>query len=163
QLIDGTNERTLWAEQYDRELKDVFTVQSDIAVRIAQTLGAALSLIEQQHIQKQPTESLQAYQLFLRSQAIPRHVGKTNEEAMRLLQEAIDIDPKYGLAVAWLAYRQGLQSYIGSPQYLQKGIDNARKALAIDPNLAEGHFALASGEMLQARLASARISFMKAL
>ena len=163
QLVNSDTERTIWAEQYDRELKDIFAVQSDIAIRIAQALGAVLSPSEQEHIEKRPTDNLEAYQLFLQSQAIPRRVGKENLRAIGILQKAIAMDSRFALALAWLAYRQVLQSYLDNEQYLDLGIENAHRALSIDPNLAEAHFALASGYGAKDQSAQARLSFMKAL
>ena len=61
ELVDPQTERTLWSEQYDRELKDIFAVQSEIALRIARTLGAKLSATNQEHIEKRPTDNLEAY------------------------------------------------------------------------------------------------------
>ena len=163
QLVNSDTERTIWAEQYDRELKDIFAVQSDIAIRIANALGAVLSPSEQEHIEKRPTDNLEAYQLFLQSQAIPRRVGKENLRAIGILQKAMEMDSRFALALAWLAYRQVLQSYLDNEQYLDLGIENAHRALSIDPNLAEAHFALASGYWEKEQSAQARLSFMKAL
>ena len=163
QLVNSDNERTIWAEQYDRELKDIFAVQNDVAIRIAHALGAVLSPSEQEHIEKRPTDNLEAYQLFLQSQAIPRRVGEENLRAIGILQKAMTMDSHFALALAWLAYRQELQSYLDSQQYLDLGIENAHRALSIDPNLAEAHFALASGYWGKDQSAQARLSFMKAL
>src|SRR5262249_7871015 len=106
ELIDTRNEHTVWAEQYDRELKDVFAVQSDIAVRIAQTLGVALSQSEREHIDKPPTGNIAAYKLYLESQALPLSVSKDNLHAIEMLQKAWAMDPQFALALAKISYRQ---------------------------------------------------------
>lgn len=163
ELVDAHNQRTIWAEQYDRELKDIFAVQSDIAVRIASALGAALSPSEREHIEKRPTEDMAAYQLYLQAQALPLNVREDNLRAIQMLHKAFTMDPRFALALAHIAYRQVFQGYFGDSLYLDLGIESARQALSIDPNLADAHFCLGSAHSIKGELTKARLSFLKAL
>jgi serine/threonine protein kinase len=163
ELIDSKTERTLWAEQYDRVLKDIFAVQSDIATRIAGKLGAALSPAEQQNIERRPTENLEAYQLYLQSGALPLSDRKDNLKAIALLQKAVALDPRFALAIARMSYRQQFESFLGQPEYANLAVESALKALAIDPNLPQAHFSLASAYWQKGQVAQARLSFLKAL
>jgi eukaryotic-like serine/threonine-protein kinase len=163
ELVETRNERTVWAEQYDRELKDIFAVQSDIAVRIAQALGAALSQSEREHIDKPPTGNMAAYQLYLESQALSLSVSKDNLQAIHMLQKAWAMDPQFALALAKISYRQMFQAYLGDPRYGDLAIESSRQAVSIDPSLAEAHFALASAYMIKGERSKARFSFLKAL
>ncbi len=163
ELVDTGNDHTVWAEQYNRELKDIFAVQSDIAVRIAQALGAALSQSEREHIDKPPTRNMAAYQLYLESLALPLAASKDNLQAIQMLRKAWTMDPQFALALARISYRQMFQAYLGDPHYGDRAIETARKALSIDPNLAEAHFALASAYWEKGESSKARFSFLKAL
>ncbi len=162
-LVDTHNQRTIWAEQYDRELKDIFAVQSDIAVRIATALGAALSPAEREHIEKRPTQDMAAYQLYLQAAALPLNVREDNLLAIEMLQKAFTMDSRFALALARIAYRQVFLGYFGDSHYLDLGIENARQALAIDPNLAEAYFSLGSAYSIKGEHTKARLSFLKAL
>ncbi len=163
ELVDAHNQRTIWAEQYDRELKDIFAVQSDIAVRIANALGAALSPSEREHIEKRPTENMAAYELYLQARALPMNIREDNFRAIEMLQKAFTMDSRFALALAHIAYRQGFQGYFGDSNYLDLGVESARQALSIDPNLAEAHFSLGSAYSIKGELTKARLSFLKAL
>ena len=162
-LVDAHSQRTIWAEQYDRELKDIFAVQSDIAVRIATALGAALSPSEREHIEKRPTEDMAAYQLYLQAEALPLNVREENLRAIEMLQKAFTMDPRFALALAHTAYRQVFQGYFGDSHYLDLGVESARQALSIDPNLADAHFSLGSAYSIKGEQTKARLSFLKAL
>jgi serine/threonine protein kinase len=163
ELVNPDSEQTIWAEQYDRELKDIFAVQSDIAIHIADALGAALSQSEKQHIEQRPTQNMAAYELYLQAQALPLNESKENLRAIQMLQKAFAMDSGFALALARASYRQMFQAYLGDPNYLNLGIESARQALSIDPNLAEAHFSLASSYSIKGELSKARLSFLKAL
>jgi len=160
ELVNADSEQTIWAEQYDRELKDIFAVQSDIAIHIADALGAALSQSEKQHIEQRPTQDMAAYELYLQAQALPLDERKENLRAIQMLQKAFAMDSGFALALAHAAYRQ---AYLNDPNYLTLGVESARQALSIDPNLAEAHFSLASSYWIKGELSKARLSFLKAL
>lgn len=163
ELVDASNEQTMWSEQYDRELKDVFAVQSDIAVSIAKTLGASLSQSEQERIEKRPTKNMVAYQLYLQSQDLSLGATEENLRAIQKLQDAFAMDPQFALALAQMGYRQTYQGYLGDRHFVEAGIESARRALAIDPDLAEAHFVLGTAYWEKGQIAKARWSFLKAL
>jgi eukaryotic-like serine/threonine-protein kinase len=151
QLIDTQTDTQIWAEQYDRKVEDIFTVQSEIAQTIAAQLKATLSTDEKAEIWRQPTQDLQAYDLYLRGRAVFRGGGgpMTREnwnEAVSLLNRAIARDPKFTLAycllneVYLLRYRFGENH---SPQYLAAAKDVAETALRLEPNREEARLALA--------------------
>jgi serine/threonine protein kinase/Flp pilus assembly protein TadD len=151
QLIDTQTDTQIWAEQYDRKVEDIFTLQSEIAQTIAAQLKATLSTDEKAEIWRQPTQDLQAYDLYLRGRAVFRGGGgpMTRENwnaAVSLLNRAIARDPKFTLAycllneVYLLRYRFGENH---SPQYLAAAKDAAETALRLEPNREEARLALA--------------------
>jgi serine/threonine protein kinase/Tfp pilus assembly protein PilF len=145
QLIDARTDEHLWAEAYDRDLKDVFAIQSEVAQQIAAALRAALSPAEKKRIEQSPTRNLAAYDLYLKGRELYNHYVKAdNEEAIGLFQKALELDPGFAPAYAGLAdgYAQGAQRF-GMPQsFLATSLEMSRKAIALDPELAEGHKAL---------------------
>ncbi len=154
QLIDAHTDSHLWAQNYDRDLKDVFAVQSDVAEKVADALKAKLLPAEAARIASVPTQNQEAYDLFLQAKYLftnqlqnssakdPVDVGK---RAAALYQRAIIADPDFALAYAWLSY---LQSYLhwynvdNSPALVDAARENAQKALALQPELPEAHLAV---------------------
>ena len=106
QLIDAKNEQSIWADQYDRELNDIFAVQTDVALRIAGALQATLIPDERQRVEKRPTENLAAYELYLKSQQLPISEREPNVQAIEMLRQALELDPQF--AVANRGWRIGL-------------------------------------------------------
>jgi TolB-like protein len=113
QLIDAKADRHLWAKNYDREMKDIFAVQSELATQIAGALHVSLSPREQVRLARKPTENLEAYDLLLRHQelfngsvASMRFVGMVPERA-KLLERAVQLDPDFALAWARLGVEYG--------------------------------------------------------
>ena len=163
EVVDPRNDRAVWSEQYDRELKDIFAVQSDVALRIADALEATLSANERERVEKRPTQNVEAYQLYLRAEDLSSGDSKQNLEAVQLLQQAVQKDPNFAVAQAAMAYRQIYQAYFDDARYIDTGMEMARKALALDPNLAGAHFALAAGYSLKGHASDARLSLLKTL
>ena len=107
QLIDTQTDAQIWAEQYDRKLEDIFALQSELAQTIAAQLKATLSTGEKAEIWRQPTQDLQAYDLYLRARAALRGEGgviprENWNVAVTLLNRAIARDPKFTLAYCLL-------------------------------------------------------------
>ena len=108
QLIDANTDKHLWAKSYDRELKDIFAIQSELATEIARSLRVSLDPQEQARLAKRPTENLEAYDLFLKHQELVNRsagtvAGVTNvKERMALLYKTVELDPKFALAWARL-------------------------------------------------------------
>jgi tetratricopeptide (TPR) repeat protein len=164
ELLDTSTQQTLWSEQYDRELADVFAVQSDIALRVARALSASLSPGERARLDKRPTSNAEAYQLYLRAN---ERSFRLNREMVfagnALLKQALALDPTFAAAKARLAYRTLFLSDYGSPKYVDEAITLAQEAIRLDPALAYGHFALGTAYYLKGRYAQARLSLLRAL
>jgi serine/threonine protein kinase/Tfp pilus assembly protein PilF len=145
QLIDAKRDKHLWANTYDRDLKDVFEVQSDVAIQIAGALEAEFSPEEQERIEKKPTGDLAAYDYYLRGREYAlRYTKEDNERAIGLYQEALSLDPNYALAYAGIAsaYSQRFFRFGFAPAWVDSGIAVAERSLSIDPDLALAHLAL---------------------
>jgi TolB-like protein/Tfp pilus assembly protein PilF len=158
EVVDPNTEQTRWSNQYDGELNDIFSVQSDIALHVARALSTTLSQDERTRVEKKPTQNLKAYQLYLRALD-----AETNAATIELLQKALALDPAFAAAKASLSYKLLLRSLVDGPKYLEQSVTQAEQAIRLDPSLAYGHFALASGFMLKGAAAQARLSFLRAL
>jgi non-specific serine/threonine protein kinase len=137
QLVDATTDFPLWAERYDRELKDVFDVQEEIARSIAQALRITLSPQEEKTMARKPTENLQAYDYLLRGRSYARR--ENLEFAMQMFEHAIRLDPDFSLAHAGIAQVCGMQYELHGkdPRSIEKGTLAADRAIALEPQLAE--------------------------
>ncbi len=146
QLIKAETDAHLWAETYDRKLTDIFSVESDIAKAIADTLQAKLSGSEKHAIAAQPTENTEAHEFYLKGRYFwNKRTGPDLRRAIDYFKQAIDKDPKYGLAYAGLADSYTLLSAYGagSPQEsFPLAKTAAQKALELDDTLAEAHTSL---------------------
>jgi serine/threonine protein kinase/Tfp pilus assembly protein PilF len=101
QLVDTQTEFPLWSERYDREMKDVFEVQDEIARKIAEALRVTLSQQELEDLATKPTENLQAYDLYLRGKRYARRQTRQDLEfALQMFENAVTIDPSFALAYA---------------------------------------------------------------
>jgi non-specific serine/threonine protein kinase len=104
QLVDAATDFPVWSERYDREMKDVFEVQDEIAEKIAGALRITLSPQEQQALSAKPTENLQAYDLYLRGRNYARRVGRQDLMfALQMYENAVALDPDFALAHAGIA------------------------------------------------------------
>ena len=149
QLIDSESSDHLWSESYDREMKDVFAIQSDISQTVAEALKIKLLPVEKQRIEKQPTKNVQAYELYLKGlETAPWIVAgyqKENIERSReYFERAVELDPNFALAYAGLesCYMEAFM-YKRFDERAPKADAAARKALELDDNLAESHIAFA--------------------
>jgi serine/threonine protein kinase/cytochrome c-type biogenesis protein CcmH/NrfG len=143
QLVDTVTDLSLWAERLDRELKDVFEVQEEIARSIAQALRITLSPQEERTMARKPTVNLQAYDYLLRGRNYARR--ENLEFAMQMLENAIRLDPDFALAHAAIANLCGMQYELHGkdPRWIEKGISAAERALALEPQLPEAFAAKA--------------------
>jgi eukaryotic-like serine/threonine-protein kinase len=145
QLIDARRDVHLWAGTFDRRLSDVFEVQSEVAARIARELRVRLSPAEKERLARRPTADMAAYAYYSRGRVhYYRYTSEDNDRAVELFLKAVERDPDYALAYAGLAdaYVQRNQGIGQSEEWLEEALRMARKALALDPELAEGHKAL---------------------
>jgi len=142
QLVETRTGLTVWAERYDREMKDVFEVQDEIARSISQALRIKLSPQEEKAIARKPTESAQAYDYYLRGrQYFHQFRHKGFDFARQMFARAIVIDPQYARAYAGVAdCCSFLYMYWDSTaDNLNEADAASRKALELDPELAEAH------------------------
>ena len=149
QLIDARTDTHLWGETFDREITDLFTLQCELAERITQALRANLSMSERTNLQTHPTHDVLAYELFLRARELFHWAGTgysqdKGADALRLIDEAINRDPRFALAYA-LASRLHSEvfwfGYDKSAARLEKAKAAAEAALKIQPDLGEAHLA----------------------
>ncbi len=152
QLIDAHTDTHLWAQKYDRDLKDVFAVQTDVAEKVADALKAQLLPAESARIASVPTQNPEAYDLYLRANAYFQRVydqaALTSTQmplAIALYQQALAKDPGFALAAAMLAQAH-LRTYWQLPDHTEARLAAAKaaadQALALQPDLGEAHKAL---------------------
>jgi non-specific serine/threonine protein kinase len=144
QLINAADGFHLWAERYDRKLDDVFTLQEEIAKSIAEALRVTLSPAEAATLLQDRPDDVRAYDLYLRGRRLYGQYTKDSlREALDLFRQALQIDPNYALAWAGMAdaYGQMLQYEFAenAEETSRLGLEAAHRAIAINPNLAEGH------------------------
>jgi adenylate cyclase len=148
QLIDAEKDQHLWAETYDRELTDIFAIQSDVALQIASALKAELTHEERTRIRKEPTDDVQAYQLFLLGRrCLTRWTQEGVDQGLKYLEQAIDRDPNYALAYATIAFTYvdvglGVAGALPPEEAFRRAKAAVARALEIDSDLAEGHAVL---------------------
>ena len=148
QLIEAAADRHLWSEHYDRGLEDIFEIQSEIAQKVADELRIRLGKTDEERIRQVPTQDTEAHLLYLKGRALAaRMSADTLKAAVREYEGAIAKDPNYARAYAALAgaYLQlGFYEVIPSEEAGRKVEAAARKALDLDPNLAQAHLAMAT-------------------
>ncbi len=162
QLIDGLTGTHLWADRFDGSLEDVFDLQDKVASSVAGIIEPALQAAETARSAGRPTNDLTAYDLYLRAYAMFLSSAAQIPEALRLMEQAIARDPRYGPALAWAGVccvRLAHDNRSEDPEAnCRKGVDLARRALEVagdDPAiLANAAFALAYfGEEIGAMMA----------
>src|SRR4030095_12356798 len=105
QLLAARSGETIWSEQYDGDVRNVLDVQSTVALSVARALQASLAPQERARIERPPTESADAYALYLKSRPFGRFNLEQNAQALALLHKAVSLDPKFAVAHAAIAIR----------------------------------------------------------
>jgi TolB-like protein len=172
QLIDATRNVHLWSETYERELVDVFAIESDIATKVAAALGAEITAAGADALGRRPTESAEAYTLYIEARELYGEDG-AGERIEELLLRAIDLDPNFALALGYLAERYAIG--LGDTSS-GDGIDlaqrtarselvrtYAQRALELDAGVADAQLALGLLDLMHWRWSSARGRFDAAL
>ena len=169
QLIDTRTDTHVWAEEYDRDLNDLFAVQSEIAQKVAEHLHAKLSATEKASVEERPTQDLVAYDFYVRAISMiynaqvplgptaetPSDARKTLSEAVELLNKAVARDPNFFLAYCQLAFAHEL---IGnSPERLALAKSAIDSAFRLRPDSGEAHLALAWHLLVTLRIMTARV------
>jgi len=140
QLVDTSTDFPIWSERYDREMKDVFEVQDEIASKIAQALRITLSPQEQEALAAKPTDNLQAYDLYLRGKSYARRLQRQDLEfALQMFENAVVLDPKFALAYAAIANvcAQNHYNYGRDPVWMERAMKASETAVVLRPDLPE--------------------------
>src|SRR5207244_3862643 len=141
QLINGKDDRHVWADRYDRDLTDIFAIQDEITHAIVEQLKVKLLPQEKKSIRQTPTDNVEAYTYYLRGrQFMQRHSKSNYQLARRMFAQAVDLDPSYARAYAGIA---DCDSFLFLHYHLNIGIDTilatGAKALELESGLAEAH------------------------
>jgi len=150
QLIDGQTDKHLWAETYDRNLSDIFAIQSEVAQTIATTLQAEIQPEVRLRIESQPTDNTDAYNLYLEALKLNAVDDKENKQAIAILEEVTKLDPNFSRAYVALGYRlQTGATYLTSDGRMDPATawiiskPYFDKALELDPDNGEAHMRMA--------------------
>jgi TolB-like protein len=147
QLINADTDEHIWAEDYDRDLTDVFAIQSDLAQKIAGELQAKLSPMEKSQIEHKPTQNGEAYLAFVQGHELfyrPDKFRSNTEKAEQLFEKATKLDPNFAEAFASLAWVEDwmYHDFDPTPARKKKARAAAEEAIRLQPNLPEAHLAL---------------------
>jgi TolB-like protein/Tfp pilus assembly protein PilF len=153
QLIETETDSHLWAETYDRDIKNIFSVESEIAQNVADALRARLLPEETARVASVPTKNPEAYDLFLKAEYFANQIysssakdpAETAQHAAGLYESAVVSDPDFALAYARLAYLKARIYWYNtdpSPQAIEAARNAADRALALQPELAEAHLSM---------------------
>lgn len=154
QLIDTATGSHLWAERYDRELKDIFSLQDEITLNIVRSLQVTIGKGDRHTTAKRSPESLDAYLKLLKGKALFAGSRRPdNEKARQLFEEAVQLDPDHPTGYSLLARTYLRELWLGwsrdSTSALQKALDLAEKALTLDPSDAGAHALLSQIYLFQ--------------
>ncbi|MBZ5516063.1 MAG: protein kinase [Acidobacteriia bacterium] len=166
QLVETRTGHSAWGERYDRQLEDVFAIQDEIAQSIARALEVALSEKEKRAIEKLPTADVRAYDFYLRGRQFFYQLRRNSfEYARQMFQRAIEIDPAYARAYAGIAdCCSFLYMYAEATDANLRGAEEAsRRALELDPELAESHASRGLALTLNKRYDEAEQEFENAI
>jgi tetratricopeptide (TPR) repeat protein len=166
QLAETRSGHSVWAERYDRQLEDVFTIQDEIAQSIAGTLRVVLTDKEKKAIEKIPTRDVQAYDYYLRGRRVFYELRrKSLEYARQMYARAIAIDPGYAAAYAGVADASSLlyMWFEASEDNLREAASASRRAVELDPESAEAHASRGLAESLNKNFHEAEKEFVEAM
>jgi protein kinase/serine/threonine-protein kinase len=147
-LVDAHSDEHLWTETYDRELTEIFQIQSAVAREIASALKAKLSPEESRRLDVKPTENVEAYTYYLKGREFYyRYHRADNDEAIEMFKKAVALDGHFALAFAGLgdAYGQRAGKFAYPANWLDSAITMSQHAIALDPSLGEAYKALSLG------------------
>lgn len=144
QLIDVKNDVHIWTETFDREITEIFSIQSEIAIEIANALKAKLSQSERRHISRSSSQDITAYDYALRARQLWRNYNdeKDLENALQLLEQAIQLDPDFALGHVMIGeiLFKGMRLYgVPTKVWINQALSMAEWAIQIDSTLAEAY------------------------
>jgi TolB-like protein/Tfp pilus assembly protein PilF len=146
QLINADDDQHIWSDVYDRDLTDVFAIQTDLAKKIAEELHAKLSPTEKEQMTRKPTENGEAYLAFVQAHNFHREVEDLSKlkQAEQLYERALQLDPNFALAAASCSRLESWLFHTFEPtaERRDKSRSLANRALQLQPDLPEGHLAL---------------------
>ena len=157
QLIDGYTGRHIWADTYDRELKDIFSLQDEVTRKVISELSLALTTNESEYIYRKYTNNFEAYDMYLRAREAAHVVGNKEHhlKAIELSKRVIDLDPNFAGGYQYLSFllSRGIRGgWSESPREdLEKAFELAKKAIAIDDKFPLSYMALASVHLMQGK------------
>ena len=166
QLVNAADGYHLWSERYDREMKDVFEIQDEIARAIAARLKVTLEGGGQESLVRAGTSNLEAYQLYLKGRVLLPRRGSAVARALECFERAVALDPEYALAWDGIADSYTVIGYSGFARpeaCMPKATQAAQRAVALGPSLAEAHNSLACASLYSWDKAQAEREFLRAL
>jgi TolB-like protein len=172
QLVDAETDHHLWARRFDKNLTDIFEIQEEVIELIVGALAPKLTAVERARAARRPTENINAYDAFLRgAHHLATHLDVIAEsedallESRRWFQAAIELDPNYGRAWGWLAYAHVTSWTEGwtGPEILDLAKDYAEKAVTLEPEDYDTHWALAYVYQARGKLDMALSAYVSAL
>jgi TolB-like protein/Tfp pilus assembly protein PilF len=140
QLVDTHTDFPVWSERYDREMQDVFELQDEIARKIAEALRITLTRQDEEALAAKPTESLQAYDLYLRGKSYARRLTRQDLEfGLQMFENAVSVDPRFALAHAAIANAcaQFHYHYEREKKWIDRAVAASQRASALSKNTPE--------------------------
>ena len=167
QLINGGTEEDVWSSHYDGTLDEIFTVQSEIAEKVALELKVQLLNEEKKILERRPTENMEAYNAYLRGRELLRDGSESSmRQALKLFERAVELDPSYAKAYLGVAdSHQYLSSNGYEPREVKMPAVKAalKRATELDPGLADAHVSLAQLSLNEDDIPSAEAEARRAL
>ncbi len=167
EMIDASENRQLWSEQYNRKASDLLSIQQEIAHTASEKLRLRLSGAQEQQLEKRATVNPQAYELVLKGNFFfNKQDGEDYKKAIEYYQQAIAVYPNYALAYAQLSfsyYFLANYSTVDPKEIEQKAEEAARKALELDENLPNAHFLLANLHVVRWEWKAAEAKYKRAI
>ena len=166
-LVNAADGYQLWSERYDRELEDIFEIQDEIARTIADRLEVTLTGGKQAPLATRATDNLKAYEAYLKGRGLLYKRGRFIVDALKCFEEAVELDPDYGLAWAGLADGRttlGFYGMVAPEKTMPQAKEAAARAVQLDDSLAEAHCALALATLFHDfYVSTARQEFRRAI
>ena len=167
QLVDVNTGGHLWAEKYDRDLKDILALQDEVTQKIVTALAVRLTRDEQELLVRKGTDNVEAYDYTLRGgEYFFRFTKGANAQARQMFETAINLDPEYASAHSWLGWTHWIEWSFGwsqDPQSLERAFELAQMAIALDDSLPEAHRLLGSVYLWKKRHEQAIAVFEKSI
>ena len=171
QLIDASNNIQLWSKAYKRNLSDVFEIQAEIVGHIALALAANITAAEQKRVKRVPTQSLQAYTLYLKAMILIKKINQMmSPEFYQYLDQAIALDSEFALAHAIKARSYALTKRVSrqigelTPDEIESvALEHIKIAMALDPNLVMAHMAQAEIHRSHQRVTETKQAYEQSL